>query len=242
MAMCLRAAILALLALSLARAALSAEKHEVETASAVTAEAPIHALEPETLNDASRYRTRAQQLVVDLAVAGEADLDELVTLILADNCEVLDHIVINLAQQKLYECNVNGDVLGETDISSGIRGYDTPPGDYYVVNKAPKAYSQKYEAWMLHWLGLTSDGGYGIHGLEGSSYERLLGRVASHGCIRISRGYAKDLYSRVHVGLPVHIVKDPDLDLHQYEPLSHQAAVALVLEALSPADPWEIYY
>jgi lipoprotein-anchoring transpeptidase ErfK/SrfK len=220
----------------------TASTGEDDAAPVPDAEVAAPALQPEVLNDASRYRTRAQQMVLDLASAGETDLDELVALILADHSEVLDYIVINLAEQKLYECNVNGDVLSETPISSGTRGYETPPGEYNVVNKAPKAYREKYEAWMLHWLGLTADGGYGIHGLEGSSYERLLGRVASHGCIRISRDYARELYSRVHVGLPVRIVNDPELDLRQYEPLSHQAAVALVLEALSPADPWEIYY
>ncbi|GEM_PF-2089479 len=198
--------------------------------------------EPLELDGASRYRTRAQQLVADLVAGGETDLDELVAAIVADHREVLDHIVINLAEQKLYECNADGEVLSQTSVSSGTRGYTTPTGTYHVVNKAPKAYSEKYEAWMLHWMGLTADGGYGMHGLEGSSYERLLGRVASHGCIRLSRAYAKEMYGRVTVGLPVFIVDDPELDLRSYEPLSRQAAVAMVLDVLSPADPWEIYY
>lgn len=199
-------------------------------------------LELEVLDGATRYRTRAQQLVADLVAAGETDLDELVQLIVADHREVLDHIVINLAGQRIYECNVDGEVLGKSKVSTGRRGYVTPTGEYRVVNRAPKAYSEKYEAWMLHWMGITSDGGYGMHGLEGSSYERLLGGVASHGCIRLSREYAKDLYSRVVVGLPVYIVDDENLDLAQYEPMSTQEATALVLDVLSPTDPWEIYY
>lgn len=198
--------------------------------------------EPQELNGASRFRTRAQQLVAGLVAAGETDLEELIAVIIADHREVLDHVVINLAEQKLYECNADGEVLSHSKVSSGTRGYTTPVGTYHVVNKAPKAYSEKYEAWMLHWMGLTADGGYGMHGLEGSSYERLLGRVASHGCIRLSRAYAKEMYGRVTVGLPVYIVDDPQLDLRSYEPLSRQAAVAMVLDVLSPADPWEIYY
>lgn len=194
------------------------------------------------LNGASSYTTRAQQLVADLVAAGETDIDELVAVIVTDNREVLDHIVINLAEQKLYECNADGEVLSQTSVSSGTRGYTTPTGTYHVVNKAPKAYSEKYEAWMLHWMGLTADGAYGMHGLEGSSYERLLGRVASHGCVRLSREYAKDLYSRVRVGLPVKVVDEAELDLAQYEPLSQRAARSLVLEVLSPADPWEVFY
>ena len=197
---------------------------------------------PGELGGASRYRTRAQQLVADLVAAGETDLDSLVEVIVSDHREVLDHLVVNLADQHIYECNIDGEVLRSSKISTGRKGYDTPVGDYNVVNKAPKAYSQKYEAWMLHWMGLTRDGGYGMHGLEGSSYERLLGRVASHGCVRLSREYAKDLYTRVYVDMPVSIVNDPDLDLREFEPLSRQAAVAMVLDVLSPADPWDVYY
>jgi lipoprotein-anchoring transpeptidase ErfK/SrfK len=199
-------------------------------------------LAPVELNGASSYRTRAQELVAGLVAAGETDLDSLIEVIVSDHREVLDHIVINIATQHIYECNVDGEVLHEDKVSSGMRGYDTPPGVYHVVNKAPKAYSEKYTAWMLHWMGLTKDGSYGMHGLEGSSYERHLGHVASHGCVRLSREYAKDLFTRVSIGMPVYIVNDPELNLQTFEPLSRQSAIAMVLEVLSPSDPWEIYY
>jgi lipoprotein-anchoring transpeptidase ErfK/SrfK len=197
---------------------------------------------PQETAPGNGHRTRAQELIRDMVAAGETDIDALVAVIATDNRETLDHIVINLATQRIYECNVEGRILAENKVSTGRRGLETPPGEYRVVNKSPKAYSKKYDAWMLYWMALTADGGYGLHGLEGSSYERLLGRVASHGCIRLRRDYAKDLYPRVEVGLPVTIVNDPKLDLKQFEPLSKQAAIALVLDAISPADPWEVYY
>jgi lipoprotein-anchoring transpeptidase ErfK/SrfK len=194
------------------------------------------------LDGASQFQTRTQKLIAGMIASGESDLDVLVAAIAADNREVLDHIVVNLATQRIYECNFQGDVLHEDKISSGRQGYDTPPGDYTVVNKAPKAYSQKYDAWMLQWMGLTADGAYGMHGLEGSSYERHLGNQASHGCIRLSRAYAKELYPRVEVGLPVSIVNDPDLKLALYEPLSRRQAVNMVLDVLAPANPGDIFY
>lgn len=200
------------------------------------------AFEPTSLNGASAYHTSAQQLVADLIADGKTDLGELVELILADSADQLDHILINLATQHIYELNASGEVLNESLISSGRRGLDTPPGHYTVVNKAPKAYSEKYDAWMLHWMGLTKNGEYGMHGLEGSSYERLLGGVASHGCVRLSREYAADLYTRAYVGLPIEIVNDPNLNLRTYEPLSREAAFSVVLEVISPADPWELFY
>jgi len=194
------------------------------------------------LSGASRYRTHAQQLIEDLVSAGESDLDALIALVVTDSREVLDHLVINLAEQRIYEVNVAGEMLSVEKVSTGTRGRDTPIGEYHIVNKAPKAYSQKYDAWMLHWHAITADGQYGIHGLEGSSYERRLGRVASHGCIRISRAYAKDLYGRTQVGMEVIVVKDPDFKLERYQPISEQAALAMVLDILSPADPEELFY
>jgi lipoprotein-anchoring transpeptidase ErfK/SrfK len=194
------------------------------------------------LDGASRYPTRAQQLIAGLVAAGEDDLDTLVAAIAADNREVLDHIIVNIATQRIYECNFQGEVLHEDKVSSGRSGYDTPPGEYSVVNKAPKAYSEKYDAWMLQWMGLTADGAYGMHGLEGSSYERHLGSQASHGCIRLSREYAKALYPKVHVGMPVSIVNNPKLNLEQYSPLSRRQAVNMVLDVIAPPNPWEIFY
>jgi lipoprotein-anchoring transpeptidase ErfK/SrfK len=190
----------------------------------------------------SPYMSEAQRMIADLVASGETDIDELVSIIAKDNKEKLDHIVINIAEQRIYECNVDGHYLHKDKVSSGAHGYDTPPGTYKVVNRARKAYSKKYDAWMLNWMGLTSNGDYGMHGLEGSSYERLLGNVASHGCVRLSRAYAKELYERVSEGMPVKIINDPELKMIPYEPLSHNAAVAVVLDVLSPADPSEIFY
>jgi lipoprotein-anchoring transpeptidase ErfK/SrfK len=186
--------------------------------------------------------TRAQKLISELVAEGETDLDELVAVIANDSNDSLDHLIVNIATQRVYECNAAGQVLNESKISSGRKGYDTPLGSYEIVNRAPKAYSQKYDAWMLHWMGLTSDGAYGMHGLEGSSYERLLGGVASHGCVRLSRAYAKELYSRIKVGMQVKIVSDKNLSLAKYEPLSKEAATNIVLDVLSPQDPEQVFF
>jgi lipoprotein-anchoring transpeptidase ErfK/SrfK len=203
--------------------------------------APANAAADEPGGD-EPYYSQAQQLITELVAQGETDLDQLVAVIASDNLEQLDHIVINIASQRLYECNADGQVLREAKVSTGRKGYDTPPGNYEIQNRSPKAYSQKYDAWMLHWMGLTSDGAYGMHGLEGSSYEKLLGGVASHGCVRLSRKYAKELYSRIKVGMPVKIVKDKDLKMTPYTPLTKDQATDLVLDVLSPADPDQVFF
>lgn len=201
-----------------------------------------YSLHPEELVSASRYVTPSQRMIASLLEEGESNVHDLVRMITTERGDVLDHIVINIATQRLYEMNVNGQVIREEKISSGAKGYDTPLATYNVVNRAPKAYSKKYDAWMLQWMGLTKDGAYGMHGLEGSSYERHLGKVASHGCIRLSRAYAKELYPRVKVGMPVTILSDKDLALKPYVPLTEPQARALVLETISPADPGALFY
>lgn len=194
------------------------------------------------IDGAAPYQTASQRAVAGLLAAGESDVLELIGFILEDNSEVLDHIIINLATQEIFECNSKGEILRKSKVSSGKRGFGTPVGEYHIANRALKAYSEKYEAWMLHWMGLTRNGEYGMHGLEGSSYERLLGRVASHGCVRLSREYATNLYARVQIGMPVTIVDDASLEVREYQPLTPRAAHALVLELLCPTDPWEVFY
>jgi lipoprotein-anchoring transpeptidase ErfK/SrfK len=188
------------------------------------------------------HDSRARAVVEGLVDSGTTDVDELVDSIAEENFGKLDHLIINLANQTIYECNMAGHVLRSGKISSGRSGYTTPTGKFKVHTRSPKAYSQKYDAWMLNWMGFTSDGSYGIHGLEGSSYERHLGSVASHGCIRLSRKYAKDLYTRVKVGMPVKIVNDKQLALAEYKPISREDALDMVLEVLSPTDPEKVFY
>jgi lipoprotein-anchoring transpeptidase ErfK/SrfK len=201
-----------------------------------------YSLAPETLDAANPGRTPLQKMLQEYAADGKSSTDDLVKLLSSGDGDQLDHIVINIATQRIYECNASGQVLHEEPVSTGMKGLDTPTGDYTVHNKAPKAYSQKYTAWMLQWMALTGDGSYGMHGLEGSAYERRLGHQASHGCVRLSRKYAKELYPRVKVGLPVKIVNDKDLKLAVFQPLSEQAARAQVMDFLSPADPDALFY
>lgn len=223
-------------------AAKSSEPRPTAESAKPPAEAPKPAADASSGADERPARSRVDQLIAELARDGTANVEELADILATDGREKLDHIIVNLATQTLYECNIDGQVLHETHVSSGRKGYDTPPGEYKVFNKALKAYSQKYEAWMLYWMGLTSDGGYGMHGLEGSSYERLLGKVASHGCIRLSRAHAKEMYQRVEVGMPVTILSDPELKLQAFKPLSREAALSMVLEALSPSDPEQVFF
>lgn len=126
------------------------------------------------------------------------------------------HIVINLADQHLYALDSYGYVVLDYPISSGLHN-STPTGQYKVHRKSPNAYSRKYSAVMTNWMAITSDGAYGMHGLLGSSYYKKIGHPASHGCIRLRREDAAELYKYVEVGIPVDIVSIKELVLPRSE-------------------------
>lgn len=102
----------------------------------------------------------------------------------------------------------NGTLLDTYLVSSGLRGMDTPKGQYKIENKARRPWSKKYELYMPNWMAITSDGKYGIHELpewpsgykEGANH---LGVPVSHGCVRLGVGPAARVWSWAEIGTPV---------------------------------------
>lgn len=61
---------------------------------------------------------------------------------------------------------------------------------------------------MIKWMGFNY--GIGFHALQSNSYYRYLGvKRSSHGCLRISRETAEELYSTLELGTPI-LVYDGD--------------------------------
>ena len=97
-------------------------------------------------------------------------------------------------------------------ISSGIKGLYTPIGTFKIENKHPRAWSKNYGLWMPYWMAFLPSGEMGIHELpewpggykEGANH---LGTPASHGCIRLGIGSAKEVYDWAEIGTPVVIHK-----------------------------------
>jgi lipoprotein-anchoring transpeptidase ErfK/SrfK len=179
---------------------------------------------------------KAKEVVEGLISEGVGSRDELIERVRAESPVVMTHMVIDLSRQRLFAMNKDDHVLAEFLVSTGRAGYGTPPGNYSVVNKAAYAYSKKYEADMYNWMGLTSNGDIGLHGLKGSGYERRLGRRASHGCIRLSRSDAKYLFSIVPVGMPVTISQGLN-EVIYYKPISEEDLMKLIDDLLGLAHP-----
>ncbi len=118
-------------------------------------------------------------------------------------------ILISLADQQIWVFEGHA-ILQNFPVSTGVPGHRTPTGNYRVWSKAPRAYSSRYECWMLQWMAITADGLYGMHSLQGTSYLSRIGSVASHGCIRLTHDDADWLYEWAEIGIPVEIVSDWD--------------------------------
>ena len=110
------------------------------------------------------------------------------------------YIEIDISEQKLtyYE---KGFLQGSGIVSTGMPSMSTPLGEFPILNKIQKAWSP-YGLWMPYWLGL---GRFGIHELPiwPSGYregEDHLGKMVSHGCIRMGIGPAEKLYDWADIG------------------------------------------
>ncbi|HPN54615.1 MAG TPA: L,D-transpeptidase family protein [Candidatus Moranbacteria bacterium] len=121
------------------------------------------------------------------------------------------YIDVSLAYQNIVIFE-NGKPLKAFLISSGVRGLYTPIGTFKIENKHPRAWSKNYGLWMPYWMAFLPSGEMGIHELpewpggykEGANH---LGTPASHGCIRLGMGSAKELYDWAEIGTPVVIHK-----------------------------------
>lgn len=121
---------------------------------------------------------------------------------------MLKSVQINLKTQKL-EMKVDGISIKTYPVSTGLAKTPTPKGNFTVLNKNPRAWSRAAKLWMPYWMAFTTRG-HGLHELpewpggqkEGANH---LGHPASHGCIRLGIGAAKDLYDWSPIGTKIYI-------------------------------------
>lgn len=103
---------------------------------------------------------------------------------------VLAKIDLSSQRMKVYQ---NGRLKYTWKVSTARRGYRTPLGNYRPTRMYKRYFSKKYyNSPMPH--SIFFRGGYAIHG---TNAEKRLGRVASHGCVRLSKRNAAKLYSMI---------------------------------------------
>ena len=100
---------------------------------------------------------------------------------------------VNLTTQRLTVSDKFG-VLHKWKISSGGGGYVTPVGVYKPQWTERMHYSKQYDNSPMPYS-VFFHRGYAIHG---TSAVEVLGRPASHGCVRLRTSNAKKFYNLVH--------------------------------------------
>lgn len=120
-------------------------------------------------------------------------------------------IEVNLSDQMAY-LHSRFEPLKSFGISSGTSklkdGVETKEGLFTIQFKVKKWHSIQFDSTlMLNFM--TFNWGIGFHALQGNGYYQYLGvKRSSHGCLRISREDAQNLYNKIKYGTPVLVHKD----------------------------------
>lgn len=97
---------------------------------------------------------------------------------------------------------LDGQPFKSFPVAIGKRETPSPVGSWTVVNKG------RWEGGFgTRWLGLNVP--YGLYGIHGTNKPWSIGRMESHGCIRMYNRDVEVLYSWVKTGTPVNIIGDP---------------------------------
>jgi lipoprotein-anchoring transpeptidase ErfK/SrfK len=145
---------------------------------------------------------------------------------IGDGVTGVPSIKIVLSAQRAYFYK-GGKLVGDSTISSGKKGFETPPGEYKVIQKDKDHLSNIYGDYVdkngkvvQQYVDVTKDplppgakfqgaempfflrftGGYGMH----AGY--LPGFAASHGCVRMPVEMAEHFFNAVDEGTPVTVV------------------------------------
>ena len=139
-------------------------------------------------------------------------------------------ILINLSTQQAFFYR-GKTLIGKTNISSGRREFETPPGKYRVIQKDANHVSSEYGAYVSRRTGkvvqrdvnarkdpcpkgavfvgapmpyfLRFTGGYGMHAGYVPRYR------ASHGCVRMPEKMARRFFESAKVGTRVEVIEPP---------------------------------
>jgi lipoprotein-anchoring transpeptidase ErfK/SrfK len=100
--------------------------------------------------------------------------------------------IVDLSNQTM-QVFVADQLVDTFKVSTGRKGFGTPPGEYQAEWMVRMWRSRKYNYAPMPWA-VFFHGGYAIHG---TTEVRRLGRMASHGCVRLHPDNAKKFFALV---------------------------------------------
>ncbi|MCE7791873.1 L,D-transpeptidase family protein [Salipaludibacillus sp. CUR1] len=161
----------------------------------------LHTVKPgETLGQISRdYRVPIQTIIqanpnIDPNIIFHGQLIEIPGFSRPETLPYRIEVSVNNRSLALYR---NGVLERQYPIAVGRMLYDTPLGDYIIINKAPNPGGPFGTMWMS-----LSKQGYGIHGTDDPA---SIGQAVSRGCIRMYNRDVEELASIIPIGTPVSI-------------------------------------
>lgn len=118
----------------------------------------------------------------------------------ADEARGRPLIIVSIPQQRLFLFQ-DGEIAGISTVSTGKRGHHTPTGTFQILEKRRQHFSNLYDNAPMPFMQRLTWGGVALHaGL-------IPGYPASHGCVRLPKGFAKLLFELTGVGASVVITE-----------------------------------
>ena len=110
-------------------------------------------------------------------------------------------IIVSLKTQRAYTYR-NGVPIGVSTVSTGKDGHATPTGVFTILQKDIDHESNLYSDAPMPFMQRLTWGGIALHA------GNLPGYPASHGCIRLPRAFAQQLYAVTRLGMTVVITDE----------------------------------
>jgi lipoprotein-anchoring transpeptidase ErfK/SrfK len=127
-------------------------------------------------------------------------------------------LILKLKERKVYVYK-GGSVVAKYPVAVGKKGWETPTGDWYVMEKitnpgwtsfknssttiAPGASSPLGQRWIGFWTD-----GQDMIGFHGTPDPSSVGKAISHGCVRMYDKDVKALFPMVKIGTTVKVVNE----------------------------------
>ncbi len=113
-------------------------------------------------------------------------------------------IVVSIPSQKLFAFK-DGKLWDSSDVSTGKPGNDTPTGVFPILQKKVQHRSTLYDDAPMPFMQRLTWDGIALHA------GRVPGYPASHGCIRLPKAFAEELYGITSHSSTIVIVSDEPL-------------------------------
>jgi L,D-transpeptidase ErfK/SrfK len=132
----------------------------------------------------------------------------------APQAEVV-RLVLKRSQRRVFVYK-NDKAVTSYPVAVGKPGWETPLGDFKVLNMEPNPIFKSFKSGRVippgpdnplgvRWIGIWTDGKTQL-GFHGTNEPELIGQAVSHGCIRMHNRDVVKLYEQVKSGVSVQVV------------------------------------